>query len=538
MTEVKRVFMLEGKPFYPLGGEWLFMSGYHVREESETEEAFKAVKMFQGNTLAFNVNWDQVEPEEGKFDFTSVDALLVRARSHGIKLILLWFATWKNAVMDFTPAWIKTDPQRFKRVISPTGKDIWALSSHCQANLKADKKAFAALCKHLKAKDSIEHTVIGFQVENEPGIIGSDRDYGPEAKTVFDSLVPAEFVAAMKKYGKGPIYDLWQKTSGKKSGTWSELFGWEAGELMTAWSIATYIDGVAEAGKASYDIPMFINVWMMEQRWWPIPGESYPSGGAVTKVLDIYKWFTPHVDFIAPDNYQADSRGYESICTNYSRKDNPLFLVETARGPNMLRAVANNNLIGYCASGLEWMGAAEDGSVDPEAQTNADICRCVAAAIPLLLKYQGTGKIYAVIEEEGRGEHEAKQLFDFDGYMGQVRFGPLDPRYRRIEKRTRSTYGWGLVIQASRNEFYLVGDNYQLFLRPKPSVGKMQAPLLVADFTGVLLWEMSLGHVISEDEGHFDQNGEFVVECRRNGQSYRGLWIQPNVGVLRVIMCD
>ena len=102
---------------------------------------------------------------------------------------------------------------------------------------------------------------------------------------------------------------------------------------MTAWSIATYIDGIAEAGKAVYDIPMFINVWLMEQRWWPIPGEAYPSGGAVSKVLDIYKWFTPHVDFIAPDNYQPDSRGYESVCATYSRDDNPLFLPETAARP-------------------------------------------------------------------------------------------------------------------------------------------------------------------------------------------------------------
>ena len=41
---------------------------------------------------------------------------------------------------------------------------------------------------------------------------------------------------------------------------------------MTAWSIANYIDGVAEAGKAVYDIPMYINVWLMEQREWSMAG--------------------------------------------------------------------------------------------------------------------------------------------------------------------------------------------------------------------------------------------------------------------------
>jgi len=43
----------------------------------------------------------------------------------------------------------------------------------CKANLEADKKVFAALCEHLKATDSTEQTVIGLQVENEPGILAA-----------------------------------------------------------------------------------------------------------------------------------------------------------------------------------------------------------------------------------------------------------------------------------------------------------------------------------------------------------------------------
>ena len=61
-----------------------------------------------------------------------------------------------------------------------------------------------ALCKHLKTKDSTEQTVIGLQIENEPGIIGSDRDYGPEAQAIYDSPVPTKLIDCMKKAGKGP----------------------------------------------------------------------------------------------------------------------------------------------------------------------------------------------------------------------------------------------------------------------------------------------------------------------------------------------
>ena len=539
MTDVKRVFMVNGKPFYPVGAQSHNSSGYN---DSVSETAFKAVKLLHGNTLEIPVYWEQVEPEEGKFDFTSVDALLASARRYGVKLILLWFATWKNGNMEYAPAWVKTNPQRFKRVISPTSMDIWVLSSHCQANLEADKKAFTAFCNHLKAKDSTERTVIALQIENEPGILGSDRDYSSEAQAVFDRLVPTKLVTAMKAAGTGSVYDLWQQAGGKGSGTWPELFGWAAGELMSAWSIATYIDGLADAGKASYDIPMYINVWPMDSRW-SIPGETYPSGGGVSKVLDIYKWFTPHVDLIAPDNYLQGSRGYESICASYARDDNPLFLPESALAGtnpwNMFRAIADYNAIGYHFFGIEHI-VAEDGSVRPEGQMLADSVRCVAAAIPLLLKYQGTGKIHAVIQEEGM----KLQHLDLDGYVGLVQFGEGQLPHLRKDWRHSSSLPWpstptdnrgrGLVIQASRNEFYLVGANYRLFLRPKLPPDKMRASSLVSDHILNLL-----AHQLSVDEGHFGQNGEFVVDRRRNGDEVsRGTWVDPDVGVVRVIMCD
>jgi beta-galactosidase GanA len=239
MVNVRRVFMVDGQPFFTLGGQARNSSGYN---DCESERAFEAVKLLHGNTLEIPVYWQQVEPEEGQFDFASVDALLARARQYGIRLVLLWFGTWKNGCMQYAPTWVKANPGRFKRVTSPTGKDVWVLSTHCQANFEADRSAFSALCGHLKAKDSIERTVIALQIENEPGILGSDRDYGPEGQAAFESPVPAEFVARMKAAGRGRVYDLWQEAGGRDSGTWPELFGWAAGEFLSAWSIATYID--------------------------------------------------------------------------------------------------------------------------------------------------------------------------------------------------------------------------------------------------------------------------------------------------------
>jgi len=548
MKDVKRVFMVNGKPFYPLGAQADNASGYN---NVESETAFKAVKLIHGNTLEIPVYWEQVEPEEGKFDFTGVDALLANARRNGIKLILLWFATWFCGNMNFTPKWVKTNPNRFKRVISSAGNDLWSLSPHCRANREADKKAFTALCKHLKAKDNADQTVIALQIQNEQGIIGSDRDYGPEAQTEFDSPVPAKLLSSMKTAGKGKVYDIWQQAGGKKSGTWPEIFGWQAAEFLSAWGIASYIDGIAEAGKAAYNIPMFVNVWLTSYPEWALPGESYPSGSAQSKTLDIYKWFTPHVDLVGPDIYVPDSSGFDKLCADYARDDNPLFLPEgvkevtdgsrSAQICNIFRAIADYNLIGYFFFGIEYIIAA-DGSVRPECQSIVDNMRCIASVIPLLLKYQGTGKIHAVMQEEYM---EAKGI-DLDGFMGLIQFsgGPAPRLYKNWRHPPESELfkeqlfspnrGRGLIIQASKNEFYIVGINYWLRLRQKPSHNKNLSPVFVSDRLVTILTPY-----LSVDEGHFDQNGEYVVDRRRNGGPVGfGIWVERDSGVVRVITGD
>jgi hypothetical protein len=550
MNDVKRIFMVDGKPFFPLGGQALDATGYSVRDEAETESYFRAVELVHGNTVEIAIYWDEIEPEENKFDFTSVDKLLAMARKYRLKLILLWFATWKNGVMDFVPPWVKTNTKRFHRVISITGRVTWGLSPHCKSNVEADKKAFSALCSHLKDKDGFDHTVIGIQVENESGIIGSDRDYGPEGEAAFDRPVPAKLVSTMKAVGQGNVYEIWQQAGNKESGSWFELFGPDAGELMTAWSIATYINDVAKAGKQVYNLPMYINVWLGEKGGWSTPGETYPSGGAVVKVLDIYKWCTPNIDLIAPDNYIPYEKAFNSICASYARNDNAFFVPESFGDLNMFRAIGDYNAIGYFTY---FYGVGEDGSFLPELMPKVELFRRVSAAIPLLLKYQGTGKIHTVMQElvtesvrdvEQEFGYKQVQTIDFDGYLGLVEFGEKKSPVKRVEKLER---GGGLIIQAARNEFYLVGFNYRLLLRPKQVVNGTKSSRLAADWRAE---PGSYNFLVSVDEGHFDQNGEFVAEMRRSGGRIRdGVWAgtsapwylrktENDFGVVHVITCD
>ncbi|MBN1877571.1 MAG: DUF5597 domain-containing protein [Anaerolineae bacterium] len=543
MKTIKRVFTVNGKPFFPLGGQARNSSGYNALE---AETAFQAVKLLHGNTLEIPVYWEQIEPEEGQFDFASVDALLESARRYGLKLVLLWFGTWKNGNMEYAPAWVKTNPQRFKRVISASRQDIWVLSSHCQATFEADRSAFVALCRYLKQNDT-EHAIIALQIENEPGILGSDRDYGPEAQAIFEAHVPQELLIKMKEAGTGSVYNLWQAAGGLESGNWTALFGAEGGELMTAWSIATYIDRIAEAGKAiwqneTFDMPMYINVWLGEGGW-RVPGESYPSGGAVSKVLDIYCWCTPHIDLIAPDIYIADSKGYEAACASYAREDNSLFVPESgpqgANAWNLFRAIADYNAIGYAFFAVEHVlgqdiSTPDDSYIRPETRMLVESFRCVAAAIPLLLQYQGTGKIHAVVQEEAMGA----QHLDLDGYIGMAQFGGghLDWRHwqqRNITDPPSNERGRGLVVQISRHEFYVVGAKFRLFLRPKlPS----EQALHISYAREHQLTR--LAHYVLVDEGHFDEEN-FVIDRRRNGdETDFGVWVESDVGVVHIVMCD
>jgi hypothetical protein len=182
-----------------------------------------------------------------------------------------------------------------------------------------------------------------------------------------------------------------------------------------------------------------------------------------------------------------------------------------------------------------------DGAVRPAFQPLVENSRCVAAAIPLLLKYQGTGKIHSVIQEY----RLSTQRLNFEGCIGLVEFGVQGSRWMGKDWRHNSVWlrseqpdinrGRGLVMEANRNEFYLVGVNFRLYLRQKLSLAKMHAPQLVIESCTRIF-----GNIVSAEEGHFNGEGEFIVDRRRNGDEIgrRGLWVESDIGVLHVITCD
>jgi hypothetical protein len=404
-TGDKFTFLVDGKPFIMLGGQVGNFSALPDRMD-RARDAFRAMNL---NTVEYPVYWNVIEPEEGKFDFSGFDQILRGVRSQGLRAVLLWFGTWKNGAMDWSPNWVKSDPSRFPRVLDRGGRPIRVLSPHSRATLEADKKAYTTMMKHLREMDETDRTVIMMQVENEPGLLGSPRDYSPEANKLFSGAVPEKLVTALKK----------------KPGAWKEVFGREAEEAFSAYAVSGYINEVARAGKDVYPLPAYVNVWNggygTNDNWerFDRPGETYPSGGAVSHMLDLWKANAPAIDAIASDIYHQSPIAYLKILNNYRRPDNPLLIVETGRGiaaRAFFYAMADFSAIGFGPFGVDGGG----GELRPDMAAIAADFRLVKSAIPVITELQGTPRLKAAVEEAGIG---ARNLI-FRNYDLLVRFNP------------------------------------------------------------------------------------------------------------------
>jgi beta-galactosidase GanA len=222
------------------------------------------------NTALAAVTWELIEPQEDKFDFSLVDGLIQEARRHNLRLVLLWFGSWKNSMSTYPPVWVKTDLKRFSRAQNKEGTSLEMLSTLSNANRDADARAFAALMRHVRAVDSGAHTVLMVQVENEVGVITESRDRSAAANEAFGEPVPKELMDYLQQHKETLIPEFrgtWEAAGSKTSGSWKDVFG--AGdatdEIFMAWNYARYIGHVVDAGKAEYPLPMFVNTAIPER---------------------------------------------------------------------------------------------------------------------------------------------------------------------------------------------------------------------------------------------------------------------------------
>jgi len=473
---------VQGRPFMVIGGE-LHNSSSSSLQYMET--VWDRVAAMNINTLLAAVSWELIEPEEGRFDFALVDGLIAKAREHNLKLIVLWFGSWKNGVSSYVPGWVKKDTQRFPRVRPKHGRSIEVLTPLSAANANADATAFAALMRHIRDIDSKQQTVIMVQVENEAGLLGDSRDRSPRAENLFAQHVPAELMQYFQQNRQRLIPEFrayWENAGARTSGTWTEVFGEGADEAFMAWHTAHYIGAVAAAGKAQYNIPMYANAWLVQNETQK-PGQ-YPSGGPVSKVMDIWRAAAPAIDLLAPDIYLPDFKG---VCASYMRNGNPLFIPEAGRGPDApakaFYAVGQCNAIGFCPFGIDSM---------PADHPLKDAYAVLGQIAPLTFRLQGTGQMLAVCQDKPDVKNQRVELA---GYSLDISFevpgkGPVP--------------GYGIIMATGADEFFVAGAGLAVHFAAR-TPGPAQ--------TGIL----------SIDEGQF-VGGKWVAGRRLNGDENAGGW--------------
>lgn len=408
------------------------------------------------NTVVAEISWELVEKEKDKFNFSLVDSMIDGARKQGLHLILIWFASWKNGASTYMPSWVKTDVKKFPRVKDASGKTLEILSTFGQASMEADAAAFKALMKHVRDIDQQQQTVVMVQVENEVGVLNSNRDYSEVANKAFNSNIPKElttYLISHKNELTPELYNVWKQNGFKTSGAWKEVFGHSSfnsndreslffytEELFMAWHYAYYINKVAEAGKEAYPIPMFVNAWLKQpdDSW---PGK-YPSGGPLPQVMDMWRAAAPSVDMIVPDIY---INSFKEVCAQYHRLGNPLLIPETRGGAigaaRAFYAFGQHDAMCFSPFGI-------DGeTIDEEIQKSYEV---LGQLQELILQYQGKESMAGILVDS----LENTQKIQLGGYGIEAKLG------------SGSGTSGGIMINTGPGEFIVAGKGLDIFFSP------------------------------------------------------------------------
>lgn len=414
-----------GKPMLIIGGE---LGNSSASTPEDVERTFVHLHKLGLNTVLAPVSWELIEPVEGQFDMSSLDVILSEARRNDLKVVLLWFGAWKNSMSCYAPEWFKRDVKRFPRAHALEGRPVEEASSLSKNVLDADRRAFCKIMEHLRDHDAVEQTVIMVQVENEIGMIDVPRDYSADATRLYQSAVPQQLTDYLKKNQKSLHPYLKEKIQpeAKANATWAQLFGDDiyTEEIFQTWTYATYVEQIAKAGRAIYDLPMYVNVALDSRD--RKPGQ-YPSGGPLAQLIDLWHCGAPSIDVLGVDIYD---NGIRSWLSKYHLPNNPLFVpeirLEDKDAMYALYAFGHHDAMGFCPFSIEdfplfadakdndmnGMDLSQDDQLNAYSSGQTSLSPLVASykilrqAEPLILERQGTDDMDAVLIDNEQREAE------------------------------------------------------------------------------------------------------------------------------------
>jgi hypothetical protein len=446
--------IVNGQPFLILGGE---LGNSSAGTAVEAELTVPRLARLHVNTILMPVAWEQIEPSEGKFDFSVVDHWIEAARKQNMHLVLLWFGSWKNALSNYAPAWVKTNPSRFPRAESADGTPLEILSTLSDETLRCDSRAFAQLMRHVRTEDSQQQAVVMVQVENEVGYLGAGRDRSPEANRSFRGPVPVALITSLsaRRLQLAPELAAHFSAHGE---TWTEVFGDAADEVFMAWNYAKYVEAVARAGKTEYPLPMYVNAQLpapMER-----PGE-YPSGGPHPFNLDVWRAAAPSIDFYSPDIYWPN---FEYWVERYEIPGNAIFLPEAQMQSapyNALYAYGQARAFGFSPFGIDGLMPPEkDGAPEPEIMQVYELLNSIQDLLP---RAQAAGLTRGIVLHAT--SLRPTQTVSLGGYLFQGTLSRSWPAGKIL-----SDDGAMLVFEASPGEFYILGSGLTVSFARDPDV--------------------------------------------------------------------
>jgi beta-galactosidase GanA len=487
----KTQLFVNEKPFLVLGGE---LGNSTATSMENMVDVWPKMKDMHLNTILVPIYWELIEPQEGRFDFTLYKELILEARKQSLKIIPLWFGSWKNSMSSHAPSWVKKDQKRFPRVRDNYGKSQEILSSFSDEVLWADLKAYAALMQFIKDFDSKEQTIIMMQVENEIGMLPSARDYESLAEAQFKKDVPKaviDYIQTHKEKLVPEFLHTWKTNGYKTKGNWEAIFGKgvHTDEYFMAYYYGLFANKIAEAGKKIYPIPTFVNAALNR------PGREpgvYPSAGPLPHVMDLWKAGGSAIDILVPDFYNPD---FKHWCDLYGRQGDPLFVPEhvfdNTAAAKALYTFGNYEGIGFSPFHIE-------GTKNAKEEPLGKIYDIVDQLTPIITSQMGKGKIKGVLASKAIPETIIR-LGKYELLCKHDYTLSWNPGAKADEWPLASA----IIIQTGEDEFYIAGNG------------------IVITFNDIDNKNLNVG-LLKVDEGSFT-GGKWKVLKHLNGdQTHQG----------------
>jgi beta-galactosidase GanA len=306
------------------------------------------------------------------------------------------------------------------------------------------------------------------------------------------------------------------------------VYGPYAEQYFHTYAIASYLEQIAKAGRAVYDLPMYVNNALRDPIEPMAPWKNnFASGGPTFDVIDIYKAAAPHIDFAAPDIYSPESDKVSATLERFQRPDNPLVVPEMSNAATYARYVyqaLGRGTLGIAPFGLDYFNYSNYplGSKQTDRSMVAPFGTIYAVFEPMQRQWAQwafEGRTHGVAEGDDRAPQEMalgnwKATVSFREWQMGQRSNPND-----MPPHTEFPNGGVAIAQIGANEFVVIGQHARLqFGTAGANAGK---PMMLARV----------------EEGRFDASGKWIMERNWNGdQTDSGINLPAEPVVLKIRM--